>query len=65
MSGQELRKLRQRIGWSQVKMGEYLGYTERYIRQLERDEVPIIPRLEFLLAILSAVYDLCTMLGMH
>ena len=34
--GAELTKLRVDRGWSQLKLADALGYTERYIGQLER-----------------------------
>ena len=34
--GTELTKLRVDRGWSQLKLADALGYTERYIGQLER-----------------------------
>jgi transcriptional regulator with XRE-family HTH domain len=34
--GAELTKLRVDRGWSQLKLADVLGYTERYIGQLER-----------------------------
>ena len=34
--GAELTQLRVQRGWSQQKLADALGYTERYIRQLER-----------------------------
>ena len=34
--GAELTKLRIDRGWSQLKLADALGYTERYIGQLER-----------------------------
>ena len=34
--GAELTKLRVDRGWSQLKLADALGYTERYIGQMER-----------------------------
>jgi transcriptional regulator with XRE-family HTH domain len=34
--GAEFTRLRTERGWSQTKLGELVGYDERYIRQLER-----------------------------
>ena len=34
--GAELTRRRLEQGWSQLKLAETLGYTERYIGQLER-----------------------------
>ena len=34
--GAEFTRLRTERGWSQGKLGELVGYDERYIRQLER-----------------------------
>ena len=34
--GAEFTRLRTQRGWSQTKLGELVGYDERYIRQLER-----------------------------
>jgi len=34
--GAELTRLRVDRGWSQLKLADTLGYTERYIGQLER-----------------------------
>jgi transcriptional regulator with XRE-family HTH domain len=34
--GAELTKLRVDRGWSQLKLADALGYTERYVGQLER-----------------------------
>jgi transcriptional regulator with XRE-family HTH domain len=34
--GAELTKLRVDRGWTQLKLADALGYTERYIGQLER-----------------------------
>jgi transcriptional regulator with XRE-family HTH domain len=34
--GAELTRLRTKRGWSQSRLGEIVGYDERYIRQLER-----------------------------
>lgn len=34
--GAEFTRLRTEQGWSQTKLGELVGYDERYIRQLER-----------------------------
>lgn len=34
--GAELTRLRLQKGWSQQKLADKLGYTERYIGQLER-----------------------------
>ena len=34
--GAELTRLRVDRGWSQLKLADALGYTERYIGQLER-----------------------------
>jgi transcriptional regulator with XRE-family HTH domain len=34
--GAELTKLRVDRGWSQLKLADVLGYTERYIGQMER-----------------------------
>ena len=34
--GAELTKLRVNRGWSQLKLADALGYTERYIGQMER-----------------------------
>jgi len=34
--GAEITRLRLAKGWSQVKFAEFLGYDERYVRQLEQ-----------------------------
>jgi transcriptional regulator with XRE-family HTH domain len=34
--GAEITRLRLAKGWSQVKFADFLGYDERYVRQLEQ-----------------------------
>jgi transcriptional regulator with XRE-family HTH domain len=34
--GAEITRLRVAKGWSQVKFAEFLGYDERYVRELEQ-----------------------------
>jgi DNA-binding transcriptional regulator YiaG len=41
MKGDELRRIRDRLGWTQTEMAEALGVTRNTVARWERDEVSI------------------------
>jgi transcriptional regulator with XRE-family HTH domain len=41
MSGKELKKIRRRLGWTQVQLAEAMNVTPNSVARWERDEVPI------------------------
>ncbi len=63
MNGAELRQVRERLGWSQRRLAEELGYSTNYIALCERDEREISIRLERQVLLLEAVYHLCELIG--
>lgn len=57
MTGEELRRVRRRLGLTQVQLAERLGVAANSVARWERDEVPIrepIARLVRLLAKMEA-----------
>ena len=54
--GAELTRLRLERGWSQLKLAELLGYTERYIGMLERGvKSPTLRTIEDIAEVFSTV----------
>lgn len=49
MTGEDIRRLRQAHGLSQVTLAETLGYTQQYIALLEAGKRPVQRRFEMLL----------------
>jgi transcriptional regulator with XRE-family HTH domain len=50
----EIRELRARLGWSQIKLAEYLRVHQSTVSALERKEGPIKGPVTILLAQLAA-----------
>ena len=45
MTPEHLRRLRQGLGWTQKRMGEYAGFTDKAIWAMEAGNTPVSPRL--------------------
>lgn len=59
MTPSEIRNLRKRLGWTQVQLGEYLGYGTpgQRVSELERGTRGLTPAVKKLLEQLKASLD--------
>jgi transcriptional regulator with XRE-family HTH domain len=54
MDGAELRRIRDRLGWTQRRLAEELGVTENTVARWERDELGMRPTAERLIRRIAA-----------
>jgi transcriptional regulator with XRE-family HTH domain len=59
MTGIELHAVRERLGLSQRRLGDVLGYSANHIALCERDEREIALRMEQHVLLLEAAQRLC------
>jgi len=57
VNGNELRRIRKKLGLTQVQFGERVGLTGNSIARAERDEVEITPTLALLVGYVEASFD--------
>ena len=52
MTGKQIKKLREGLGWSQRQLGEYLGVEQATVSRLENEEwepsTPVVKLLDML-----------------
>ena len=54
MTGEELRRIRKRLGWTQVQLADRVGVVANTVARWERNEVPIQEPAARLIRLLAA-----------
>jgi len=57
MDGAELRRIRERIGWTQRRLAEELGVAENTVARWERDEIGMRESTERLIRRVAADHN--------
>lgn len=63
MTGQELREIRQALGWTQARLADHLGVSSNHLAQLERGERTITEQTARYASVLHLVYRLAVAMG--